>query len=55
MSTPLAVREVLVRRNLTFLAGLAVVGALTVGSSLVTDFSFSAGIASIPKPLDGWR
>jgi phosphonate transport system permease protein len=53
VSTPLAVREVLVRRNLTFLAGLAVVGALTVGSSLVTDFSFSAGIASIPKAL-GW-
>ena len=49
MSTPLAVRAVLVRRNLLFLAGLAVVGVLTVGSSLVTEFSFSAGIASVPK------
>jgi phosphonate transport system permease protein len=46
---PSAVRAVLLRRNLTFLAGLAVIGALTVGSSLLTEFSFSAGVASVPK------
>ncbi|HVP18052.1 MAG TPA: phosphonate ABC transporter, permease protein PhnE [Spirochaetia bacterium] len=49
MSTPRAVSRVLVRRNLLFLAGLVMVAALTVGSSLATDFSFPAGIASIPK------
>lgn len=49
MSTPSAVSRVLARRNLLFLAGLIFVGALTVGSSLATDFSFPAGIASVPK------
>ncbi|MGA2642998.1 MAG: ABC transporter permease subunit [Spirochaetia bacterium] len=53
MRTPPAVRAVLVRRNLVFLAGLAVIGAMTVGSSLVTEFSLRAGAASVPKAL-GW-
>jgi len=49
MSTPPAVRAVLLRRNLLFIAGLTAVGVMTVGSSLVTEFSFSAGVASVPK------
>jgi phosphonate transport system permease protein len=51
MTSPLAVRKVLIRRNLVFLAGLAVVGVLTAGSSVLTDFSFPACFASFPKAL----
>ncbi len=53
MNSALAVRKVLLQRNLAFLAGLAVVGALTAGSTLATQFSFSDCIASFPKAL-GW-
>jgi phosphonate transport system permease protein len=49
MSTPPAVSRVLARRNLLFMTGLVIVGALAVGSSLATEFSFPAGVASVPK------
>jgi phosphonate transport system permease protein len=49
MTSALAVRKVLLRRNLVFLAGLAVIGILTAGSSLLTQFSFTECIASFPK------
>jgi phosphonate transport system permease protein len=46
-----AVRKVLLRRNLVFLAGLVLIGLLTSGSSILTQFSFSESAASFPKAL----
>jgi phosphonate transport system permease protein len=51
MTSALAVRKVLLRRNLVFLAGLALLGLLTAGSSIITEFSFRDSIASFPKAL----
>jgi phosphonate transport system permease protein len=53
MTSAVAVRQVLRRRTLVFLLGLAVIGFLTAGSSLLTQFSFSECIASFPKAI-GW-
>jgi phosphonate transport system permease protein len=47
----LAVRQVLLRRQLLTLLGLLVVGLLTAGSSILTEFSFPAAIASFPRAV----
>ena len=51
MTSALAVRKVLLRRNLAFLGGLLVIGALTAGSSVLTDFSFRDCLRSFPKAM----
>jgi phosphonate transport system permease protein len=51
MTSPAAVRRVLLRRNLVTLSGLLVVALLTAGSSAVTEFSFPQALASFPKAI----
>jgi phosphonate transport system permease protein len=53
MTSPLAVRRVLVRRNLTFLVGIVLIGTLTAGSSVIAQFNFAACLESFPKAF-GW-
>jgi phosphonate transport system permease protein len=45
----IAVRKVLVRRNLIFLAGLLVVGILSAVASVATEFSFREFFNSFPR------
>jgi len=53
MTAPSAVRAALARRNMFSVVGIAAVLVFTIGSAIVTQFSFADGFASFPKAF-GW-